>query len=83
MIPDELYKDCPQYVPALHSDQVRLLTRVAPLEYCTHKLWMVLDGERVVGRICGIVNPRYNERYGRRRARFGMPWETEKIPFPL
>ena len=69
--PDELYKDCPQYVPALHGDQVRSLTRVAPLRYCSHKLWLALDGELVVGRICAMVNPRYNERYGRRRARFG------------
>ena len=69
--PDELYRDCPQYVPALHSDQVKSLTRVAPLDYCTHKLWLVRDGDRVAGRICAMVNPRYNERYGRKRARFG------------
>ena len=69
--PDELYKDCPQYVPALHADQVKSLTRVAPLDYCSHKMWMVLDGNRVVGRICAMINPRYNELYGRRRARFG------------
>ena len=69
--PDELYKDCPQYVPALHSDQIRSLTRVAPLKYCSHKLWLVRDGERVVGRISGMINPRYNELYGKRRARFG------------
>lgn len=69
--PDRLYRDCPQYVPALHGDQVRSLTRVAPLKYCTRKMWMVRDGGRVVGRICAMVNPRYNERYGRKRARFG------------
>ena len=69
--PDELYKDCPQYVPALHSDQERSLTRVAPLKYCARKMWLVLDGERVAGRICAMVNPRYNELYGKKRARFG------------
>ena len=69
--PDELYKDCPQYVPALHSDQVKSLTRVAPLKYCTHKLWLALDGNKVVGRISGMINPRYNELYGKKRARFG------------
>lgn len=69
--PDELYKDCPQYVPALHSDQVKSLTSVSTLKYCTHKMWMVMDGKKVVGRICGIVNPRYNERYNTKRARFG------------
>ena len=69
--PDELYQTCPQYVPALHSDQVKSLTRVAPLKYCSHKLWLVMDGDKVVGRISAMINPRYNEIYGRKRARFG------------
>ncbi|MBQ7195108.1 MAG: hypothetical protein IJS07_05695 [Bacteroidales bacterium] len=69
--PDRLYKDCPQYVPALHSDQRKSLTKASPLEYCEHRMWMVMDGRTVVGRICGMINPRYNERYGTKRARFG------------
>ena len=69
--PDRLYEHCPQYVPALHSDQVNALTRVSTLSYCTRKMWLVLDGDQVAGRICAMVNPRYNERYGTRRARFG------------
>lgn len=69
--PDELYKDCPQYVPALHSDQVNSLTKVSTLSYCQRKMWMVMDGSKVVGRICGMINPRYNERYSTKRARFG------------
>ena len=69
--PDILYKGCPQYVPALHSDQVRTLTKAAPLDYCKHRMWLVLDGDKVVGRICAIINPRYNELYGKKRVRFG------------
>ena len=69
--PEKLYRNCPQYVPALRSDQVKSLTSVAPLKYCTHKMWMVMDGRNVAGRICGMINPRYNERYGTKRARFG------------
>ena len=69
--PDELYKDCKQYVPALHSDQMFSLTKDPALDYCKHKLWMVLDGNKVVGRICAMINPRYNELYGKKRARFG------------
>lgn len=69
--PDELYKDCPQYVPALHGDQVHSLTKASTLSYCERKMWMVLDGKKVVGRICGMINPRYNERYSKKRARFG------------
>lgn len=70
--PDRLYKDCPQYVPALHGDQMHSLTDCAPLRYCTRKLWLAYDEKgRIVGRICGMINPRYNERYGKKRARFG------------
>ena len=69
--PDKLYKGCPQYVPALHSDQVKSLTKVSTLSYCKRRMWMVLDGDKVVGRICGMINPRYNALYGKKRARFG------------
>lgn len=74
--PDELYKDCKQYVPALHREQIYSLTKVSSLKYCSRKMWMVLDygtgsKGKVVGRICGIINPRYNEKYGTKRARFG------------
>ena len=69
--PDKLYRNCPQYVPALHSDQVKSLTKVSTLSYCKRKMWMVMDGKKVAGRICGMINPRYNERYGKKRARFG------------
>ena len=63
--PDKLYRNCPQYVPALHSDQVKSLTKVSTLSYCKRKMWMVMDGKKVAGRICGMINPRYNERYGK------------------
>ncbi len=69
--PNDLYRDCPQYVPALFADQKKSLTAAPSLEYCTRKMWMVMDGKKVVGRICGMINPRYNERYGKKRARFG------------
>ena len=69
--PDDLYKDCPQYVPALHSDQVNSLTKVSSLSYCKRRMWLAKDGRKVVGRICAMINPRYNERYSLKRVRFG------------
>ena len=69
--PDRLFRNCPQYVPALHSDQYASLTKSASLEYCVHKMWLAYRGDDVVGRICAIINPRYNERYGTHRVRFG------------
>ena len=50
--PDRLYKDCKQYVPALHGDQMKSLTDCAPLRYCQRKLWLAYDEKgRIVG--CG------------------------------
>lgn len=69
--PDELYRDCPQYVPALHSDQRHSLTKVSTLKYCRRRMWLVRDGKKVVGRICAMINPRYNELYSKKCIRFG------------
>lgn len=70
--PLDLYKDCPQYVPALNSDQVKSLTSVSTLKYCKRKMWLVTDGKgKVAGRICAMINPRYNELYSKKRVRFG------------
>lgn len=69
--PLDLYKDCRQYVPALDSDQMASLTSCSTARYCQRKMWLAFAGRKVVGRICGIINPRYNELYGTSRARFG------------
>lgn len=70
--PLELYKGCDQYVPPLFKGQEHELMHAAPLKYCTRKLWIVEDaGGKVVGRICAMINPRYNEKYGKKRVRFG------------
>ena len=70
--PDELYRNCRQYVPALHADQYYSLTKASTLKYCRRKMWLALDGKgKVAGRICGMINSRYNELYDRKRARFG------------
>lgn len=69
--PDDLYSECLQYVPALHSDQRRTLTKAPSLSYCMRKMWLVTDGAKVVGRICAMINPRYNRLYNKKRVRFG------------
>lgn len=68
--PLKLYKNCKQYVPDLYTDQVASLTKTPSLEYCKLKMWLVMEGDEVVGRIAGIINPRYNEIYSTKRARF-------------
>lgn len=68
---NQLYKDCKVYVPTLDADQKSTLESDPALDYCTRKLWLAYSEERVVGRIQGIVNPRYNEYYNLKRVRFG------------
>lgn len=70
--PETLYAGCSQYVPPLHKGQEHELMHSASLQYCIRKMWLAEDASRkVVGRICAMINPRYNEKYGKRRVRFG------------
>lgn len=69
--PDKLYKGHPQYVPNLRQDEREIFTKSPCLDYCKLKMWIVLDNKRVVGRVAGIINPRYNDIFNVDRARFG------------
>ena len=70
--PESLYKGCAQYVPPLHKGQEHELMHAAPLKYCKRKMWLAADPSgKTVGRICAMINTRYNEKYGTKRVRFG------------
>lgn len=72
VFPDELYRGCDSYVPPLHSGQEHELMHSPALEYCTRRMWLALDeAGNVAGRICGIINPRYNAKFGVKRISFG------------
>ena len=69
---NRLYRKCRYYVPTLNSDQRHSLTDDPALKYCKRKLFLAYDEKgNVVGRVQGIINPRYNEYYSLSRVRFG------------
>ncbi len=68
---NKLYKDCDVYVPSLDYDQKHTLKHAPSLDYCKQKLMLAWDGDRAVGRINAMINPRYNEMYKTARIRFG------------
>lgn len=69
---DDLYKGCDMFVPPLHKGQERDLMHSPSLQYCSRKMWIAEDADgKVVGRICAMINPRYNEKYDKKRVRFG------------
>lgn len=70
--PEKLYRDSSEWVPPLRSSEKKSLISSAPAKYCKLKMWVVEDSKgHIQGRIAGMINPRYNELYAVKRARFG------------
>jgi len=71
--PVDLYRGNPHYVPALAFDDLNTLdpTRNPAFEFCESVCFMAERDGRIVGRIAGIINRRYIEKWGRKYARFG------------
>ena len=71
--PFQLYRDHPFWVPALEFDEMNTLRRDKnpAFEYCDTKYWMAFRDGSPVGRIAGIINRRYIEKWKNRYARFG------------
>ncbi|MCU0607802.1 MAG: hypothetical protein MUF78_10390 [Candidatus Edwardsbacteria bacterium] len=71
--PFSLYQDHPHWVPPLLFDEHETLNRAKnpAFEYCEAKYWLAYRDGAVVGRIAGIINRRYIEKWGNQYARFG------------
>lgn len=71
--PFQLYQGHPSWVPALEFDEMNTLRRDKnpAFEYCESRYWLALRDGRAVGRIAGIINRRYIEKWKNRYARFG------------
>jgi GNAT superfamily N-acetyltransferase len=71
--PLSLYRDESNYVPAPRFDEVRTLRKDKnpAFEFCEAEYWMAWKDGEIVGRIAGIINHRYIEKWGNKWARFG------------
>lgn len=66
-----LYKDCPQFVPPLYSDEKAVFKKdYVYLDTSEAVYYLAYEGERVVGRISGILQHASNEKWGQKRVRF-------------
>ena len=61
------------WVPPLLGDEVKSLKRDKnpAFDFCDAKYWLAIEDGKVVGRIAGIINKKYNERWCAKAARFG------------
>ncbi len=71
--PYTLYKNNKFFIPPLRFDELKTLDRkVNPaFDFCEAKYWIVFKENKIAGRIAGIINKRYNEKWNKKEARFG------------
>jgi len=71
--PYRLYKGSRFYVPPLRFDEKRTLRkdRNSAFDHCDARYWLAYKAGRVVGRIAGILNKAYIDKWGNRYMRFG------------
>lgn len=71
--PLELYRNHPCHVPDLIADELHTLSRDRnpAFEFCRARYWLARADGRVVGRIAGIINERFSQRWNKPWLRFG------------
>ncbi len=70
--PNRLYRDVPQYMPPLISEDMADWNRKAnpAFSYCEARCWLALRDGQIVGRIGAILSRKSNEKWNTRRLRF-------------
>jgi hypothetical protein len=69
--PLDLYKDCPYFVPPLYSDEKKMFSPdFIYNDTCDIVNYLAYDGDKVVGRIQGIIQRSSNAKNNEKRARF-------------
>jgi hypothetical protein len=69
----DLYQDNPFWVPPPFTDEVNSLRKDKnpAFDFCDAKYWIAEKDGKTVGRIAGMINKKYNEKWNARSARFG------------
>lgn len=73
LFPYTLYRKNAYWVPPLRSDEFLSLRKDKnpAFDFCDANYWLALKNGTIAGRIAGIINKKYNEKYGVKAARFG------------
>ncbi len=68
-----LYDDNKYWVPPLRADELKSLRKDKnpAFDFCEAKYWLAFKDGKIVGRIAGIINKKYNEKWDAKAARFG------------
>lgn len=69
----QLYENNKYWVPPLKKEELFLLNRDKnpAFDFCETKYWLAYKDEKIVGRIAGIINYKFNEKFNKKIMRFG------------
>lgn len=69
----KLYENCPQWVPPIIVDELNTLSSVKnpAFEYCECRMWLAYKDNKLSGRIAGIINKKFIDKWGKKAVRFG------------
>lgn len=72
--PINLYKDCPYYVPSLIWDELETLNpkKNPAFSMCEMQMYLAYKEDKIVGRLCAIINHKANETWNTKNGRFGF-----------
>ena len=70
--PNELYKNDENFVPFLENDEIDTFTqgKNPSYEFCETKLFLAYKGGKIVGRIAGLINHAYNQKWQKNAIRY-------------
>ena len=69
--PLRLYQNCPQFVPPLYGDEMKIFTdQNAYADTCESVFFLAKKEGKTVGRIQGILQKQFNELHSEKRVRF-------------
>jgi GNAT superfamily N-acetyltransferase len=71
--PNRLYKSEPCFVPPLLYDEASTLNpkKNPAFDYCEARYWLAYKDGKIAGRIAGIINKAYIEKWKKKHIRFG------------
>ncbi len=71
--PFRLYKGSKYWCPPLRFDEWATLDRKKnpAFDFCEAEYWLAYQGDKIVGRVAGIINHKANERWNEKLVRFG------------
>ncbi|MCK9309580.1 MAG: hypothetical protein PHH43_03515 [Candidatus Cloacimonetes bacterium] len=80
-LPEKLNADRPNWVPPFYADDARSFDpkRNPSHAYCQHVYALAYEGDKIVGRVAGIINTRFNTLSNATTARFGYMDATDSL----